>query len=98
MTGAEESPDYAKKVVEYLAKAGARRIPWGHILASGHLVQKVTSKEIRDRHELGEIAIELIGRLYGVSVQDLETIANEETTCPTIPSPECAPSSAESPT
>ena len=42
---AEEDPEYPSKVAEYCTQHGLKALPWGYILAKGHLVAVSTYKE-----------------------------------------------------
>lgn len=74
MTLAEEDPEYQAKVAAYLARAHhGRRLPWGCILAGGHLTFTTTSAQRTHRAELGETAIRLLMAL-GVTSTQLEAL------------------------
>ena len=67
----EEDPEYGTKVTNYLKKHGLERLPWGFIVAHGHLVANTSTEQRRHRALLGEVAIELLAG-KGVTVDDLE--------------------------
>jgi len=73
MTLAEEAPDYAERVAEFLKRSQARRVPWGNFVARGALVCKSTSVERARRSEMGETAIALLEAL-GVTASQLAAI------------------------
>ncbi len=74
MTLVEEDPEYRAKVAAYLAKSRhGRRLPWGCILAGGHLTFTTTSAQRTHRAELGETAIRLLMAL-GVTSAQLEAL------------------------
>ena len=47
-TLAEEDPEYPSKVAEYCAQHGLKELPWGFILAKGHLVAITSSGQRRE--------------------------------------------------
>ncbi len=71
----EEDPEYAAVVVDYLARSGRRRIPWGAIVVAGHLTTTRSTREIHARQEVGETAIALLAAL-GVSEELVDRLAN----------------------
>ena len=52
----EEDPEYAVKVQAYLDKHGLKALPWGHIVAHGHMVAVSTYRE-RLAHALGVVLV-----------------------------------------
>ena len=72
-TLAEESPDYAEKVRAYLERHGARRLPWGGIVAHGALTMTTGSRERQEHAEIAEAALALV-RGLGVTDEQLRTM------------------------
>lgn len=52
----EEDPEYPEKVKAYLDKHGLKELPWGFIVAHGHLVAVSTYRE-RLARSLGEVLV-----------------------------------------
>lgn len=52
----EEDPEYPKKVAEYCAKHGLKELPWGFIVAHGHMVA-TTSVAQRREHAAHEASL-----------------------------------------
>lgn len=73
----EEAPEYPLKVAAYIKKWHLDRLPWGFIVAHGHMVATTSTEQRQHRGFLGEIAIEQLAK-YGVTVDDLEAILEGE--------------------
>lgn len=73
----EEAPDYQQKVAAYLKKWHLDRLPWGFIVAHGHMVATTSTEERQHRGFLGDIAIAQLAK-YGVTEADLEAILDGE--------------------
>lgn len=69
----EQSPEYPAKVAEYLAKTDRRALPWGTLVAGGHLTMTKTYAETQARHEMGEAAIALLNAL-GVTNEMIDAL------------------------
>lgn len=75
MTQTEEDPAYPTHVAAYLQRTQRRRLPWGSLVANGHLTVTRSHTERYERSELGEVAIALLGAL-GISETTLNEIAS----------------------
>ena len=69
MSETEAAPDYPEKVQAYLKKSGARRLPWGAIVAGGSLTFTTSHAERRAHAELAETAVRV---LYALGVTPAE--------------------------
>ena len=59
-TMTEENPEYPTKVREFLEKHNLRKLPYGFIVAHGHMVATKTTIDVRERGYLGETAIAIL--------------------------------------
>lgn len=66
----EEDPEYPEKVKAYCEKHGLKELPWGFIVAHGHLVA-VTSTRQRREHA-AEVSAALVGELVVPDADELD--------------------------
>lgn len=69
----EESPDYPEKVSTYLRKNDLQRLPWGTLIADGHLVHLTTGKDRQEHAAIAETALALV-RGMGVTDEQLHAM------------------------
>ncbi len=75
----EEDPEYPAKVKVYCEKNGLKELPWGYIVAHGHLVAVSTFRE-RSAHALGVVLVVKppVDRADPVDAPALEPVAGQD--------------------